>query len=133
MESKEISSMWLEAKEIFRKRRDSGMVEFPTGLDFLDDVTDGLQRGEVWIIAGHTGAGKTSLALQMAQSAAENPEHHIVFCSLEMQGWELTTRLFCQLNGINYSELRRGNFPSNDKRINGHGFLESTNIRCPGI
>lgn len=72
-----------------------------------------MQKGEVWIVAGHTGAGKTALALQMAQAAAENPKHHILFCSLEMKGWELTTRLFCQLKGVNYSDLRKGIFPPN--------------------
>jgi len=113
MESKGLPRMWLEAKEIFRKRKEQGEPEFSTGLDFLDNVTDGLQKGEVWIIAGHTGAGKTCLALNMAQAAAEKPEHHILFCSLEMKGWELSARLFCSINGVNYSDIRKGMFPEN--------------------
>lgn len=67
-------------------------------------------------MAGLTGSGKTSLALQMAQSVAENPKHHIVYCSLETPGWELTTRLFCQLKGVSYSDLRKGIFPPNFKK-----------------
>lgn len=69
-------------------------------------------------MAGHTGAGKTSLALQLAQSAADNPNHHILFCSLEMKGWELTTRLFCEMNGVNYSSLKKGIFPENFRMLN---------------
>jgi replicative DNA helicase len=86
-------------------------------LNFLDEATDGIKRGEVWIIAGNTGAGKTTLALQIANSFAENPEHNILFCSLEMTGWEVTTRLFCAMNGVNYSDLKKGIYPPNFKEM----------------
>jgi len=70
-----------------------------------------LSKGELWIIAGKSGRGKTSLAVQIANSFAENPEHSILFLSLEMKGWELTTRMFCEMNGVNYTDLKKGFFP----------------------
>ena len=111
MENKDLHQSWSEAKEIFRKRKERSEPEFPTGLSFLDNATDGLSKGELWIIAGKSGRGKTSLAVQIANSFAENPEHSILFLSLEMKGWELTTRMFCEMNGVNYTDLKKGFFP----------------------
>ena len=59
-------------------------------------------------MAGKSGAGKTSLALQMAQEFAEDSSHSILFLSLEMKGWELVARLFCALERVDYRLLRLG-------------------------
>lgn len=67
-----------------------------------------MRRGEVWIISGKTGSGKTSLALQFARNFADNPEHSILFLSLEMKGWELCLRMFCEMNGVTFSDLING-------------------------
>ena len=81
---KSIFEVWNDTKEILRKRRELGEPEFPTGLSFIDDMTGGIQRGEIWVIAGKTGAGKTSLALQIARSVANNPNNSVLIISLEM-------------------------------------------------
>ena len=107
-QGKTILEYWQEAKRVCREARGRGEPEFSTGLTFLDEVTGGLRRGEIWIIAGKTAGGKTSLALQMAHSFAENPKHTILFLSLEMKGWELILRMFCEMMEENYSELLSG-------------------------
>ncbi len=117
MQNQDLLQYWSEAKRIFKRRAERGNPEYPTGLSFLDEATDGIEKGEVWVIAGKTGGGKTSLALQLAQSFADNPEHSILFLSLEMKGWELTTRLFCEMNGITYASLKKGIYPDNFKKI----------------
>jgi len=111
METKTLSEYWAEAKGIFTQRRERGKPEFPTGLKFIDDVTDGLHRGEVWIVAGRSGSGKTSLALQMAHSFSDNPAYSILFLSLEMKGWELVSRMFCEICDVDYNYLRIGLLP----------------------
>ncbi|RKY68396.1 MAG: hypothetical protein DRP97_06360 [Candidatus Latescibacterota bacterium] len=115
MENKTLSEYWAEAKRIFTKRRERGEPEFPTGLDFIDNVTDGLHRGEVWIIAGKSGSGKTSLSLQIAHNFADNPKHSILFLSLEMKGWELVSRMFCEMYRISYNSFRVGLMPETYK------------------
>ncbi len=108
MQQKLLAEYWQQSKTIIKEASERTSPEFPTGLAFLDEVTGGFRRGEVWIIAGKTSCGKTSLALNLARNFAENPEHTILFCSLEMRGWELTLRLYCEMMEENYSALITG-------------------------
>lgn len=102
---------WTDAVAIFKKRKFKGQPEFPTGLKFLDEATDGINKGEVWVIAGKSGAGKTALSMQIFRSFGENPNHTVLFLSLEMKGWELAGRMFCEINDVVYSDLKQGIFP----------------------
>src|SRR3990167_8980976 len=111
MQNKTIQEYWSDAKELFRQRAERNEIEFPTGLDMIDEETDGLHKGEIWVIAGKSGGGKTSLMLQMAHAMAKNGKNTILFLTLEMKGWELITRLFCSIHEADYSSLIKGDFP----------------------
>lgn len=111
MENKTLSEYWAEAKRFFTERNSRGEPEFPTGINFIDRVTDGIHRGEVWVIAGKSGSGKTSLSLQIARNLADNPSRSILFLSLEMKGWELVARMFCEMYRVDYNNFRIGRMP----------------------
>lgn len=108
MDEKTLLEHWLEAKRIVRETRERGEPEFPTGLGFVDRATGGMQRGEIWVISGKTGSGKSALAMQLARSFADKQHHSILFLSLEMRGWDLCLRMFCEMTGIDYSQLKLG-------------------------
>lgn len=108
MEYKTLPEYLGEAQKIIKEQQERGKPEFPTGINFLDEMTGGMRRGEIWIISGKTGAGKTSLALQLARSFADNPKNSILFLSLEMKGWELVLRMYCEMFNVNYFELING-------------------------
>jgi replicative DNA helicase len=114
-ENKTLLEYFAEAIGIFRARNSRGNPSFPTGLDFLDEATDGLSKGEVWIISGKSGGGKTSLAMQMFRSFGNDPKHTSLFLSLEMKGWELVARMFCEMESISYTDLKKGIFPADFK------------------
>ena len=99
---------FIKATEIIKEQRIRGRPEFPTSIDSIDEMTGGMKKGEIWIISGKTGSGKTSLALQMARSFADNPEHTILFLSLEMKGWQLALRMYCEMYEANYFNLVNG-------------------------
>lgn len=88
-------------------RARGGFCEFPTSIKFIDDMTGGFRRGEIWVVSGKTAQGKTTLSLQMARSFAEN-KLSVLFLSLEMTGSELVGRLFCGREDIDYSKLVNG-------------------------
>jgi replicative DNA helicase len=115
MENKTLVEYWSEAVERYEERRKRGKPEFETGLKWVDEATDGLRRGDIWVVAGKSGSGKTTLALQMARNFADNKDHSILFLSLEMRGWELVTRMFCEMQGADFAQLRKGYFPKNFK------------------
>ena len=114
IENPTIIELWNEAKEIYQRRKERGRAEFPTGLKFLDDITDGLHKGEIWVVAGRVGCGKTSLSLQMANNFAKVGKE-VLFLSLEMKGWELMTRLFCEIYDIDFSDFLHASLPSDFK------------------
>jgi replicative DNA helicase len=79
----------------------------PTGFTDFDQMTSGLQRQELVIIAARPSMGKTALALNMALYAAKNGNTVGVF-SLEMSAEQLVSRLLCSEARVDAHRLRTG-------------------------
>ncbi|GAH45066.1 unnamed protein product, partial [marine sediment metagenome] len=62
-----LKDLLTRAYELIEKREGSYITGLPTGYYELDDLTCGLQDGEMIIIAGRPSMGKTSLALNIAE------------------------------------------------------------------
>jgi len=69
----------------------------PTGLDFLDSILQ-IRGGQLGIIAGRPGDGKSALATQMLLQIAKGAE--ALVCSLEMSPEEVAQRIIAQETGI---------------------------------
>lgn len=69
----------------------------PTGLDFLDSILQ-IRGGQLGIIAGRPGDGKSALATQMLLQIAKGAE--ALVCSLEMRPEEVAQRIIAQETGI---------------------------------
>jgi replicative DNA helicase len=79
----------------------------PTGFTDFDQMTSGLQRQDLIVIAGRPSMGKTALALNMAQYAAKNGNTIGIF-SLEMSAEQLVSRLLCSEARVDAHRLRTG-------------------------
>ncbi len=77
-----------------------------SGFRELDEMTTGLQKGELLILAARPSMGKTALALNMAENMAMRGTAVGVF-SLEMGKQQLVQRLLCARSGIDSQRLRR--------------------------
>lgn len=82
------------------------IVGIPTGFDGLDEVTGGLRAGQLIIVAGQTGAGKTSFAMNAAASMATINAQPVLFFSLEMSDKELVQRMISSHAEIPYQRIR---------------------------
>lgn len=88
----------------------------PTGLPDLDSMTGGLQKSDVIVLAAPSGAGKSSLALNVAYHAAR--EGHVVgINSLEMNKDQLLDRLVSLETGVDSQALRLGKYLSDDEHM----------------
>jgi replicative DNA helicase len=67
-----------------------------------------LNRGNLIIIAGRPGMGKTSLALNIAQFVAIHQNKPVGVFSLEMSEQELALRILCSEADVSFSRLRAG-------------------------
>ena len=97
--------------------RDGAMSGLTTGLRDLDRKLLGLQRGELIILAGRPGSGKTASALGMARAMA-SAGHRGIFFSLEMGDVALSQRMITDeaydRARIAYTRLRSGRFTETD-------------------
>lgn len=86
--------------------RGAGILGLNTGLWGLDRDLGGLQDGNLIILAGRPGTGKTALACQIAREVADTQKPVALF-SLEMSRAELALRLMCTLAGLSTHRVRR--------------------------
>jgi replicative DNA helicase len=83
----------------------------PTGLTGIDDLTSGFQDGELVIIAGRPGMGKTAFALTIARNAAVEYNIPVGIFSLEMADYQIAMRLLCAEARVNSHLVRTGKLP----------------------
>ena len=83
-----------------------GMLGFSTGLKCLDEVTGGLQRGNLTVIGARPGMGKSVLAENIARHCAKSGLS-VRFQSYEMSGIELTQRGAAAEQSIDYGRLKK--------------------------
>ena len=79
-----------------------------TGFKDLDEKTTGLQNSDLIIIAGRPSMGKTTLAMNIAESAAIKHEVAVAIFSMEMSAEQLVRRMFSSLGQIDQNKLRNG-------------------------
>ncbi|WP_155876727.1 replicative DNA helicase [Desulfuromonas sp. AOP6] len=104
----------------------------PTGFLDLDQMTAGLQGGDLVIIAARPSMGKTAFVLNLVENAAVHAKTvtpSIVF-SLEMSKEQLVQRMLCSIAKVDASRLRTGHLGESDwpKLTNGAGFLSEAPI-----
>ncbi len=108
-----------------RRQSESSVTGVATHYAMLDEMTAGLQPGDLIILAARPSMGKTAFALNMAQNAcvpgkhwAELPEDKrpllqpVLFFSLEMGAGQLIERVLASEARVDYGDLRRGRLNS---------------------
>lgn len=92
---------------------DSALTGISTGFTDLDNLTSGLQKGDLIILAARPSMGKTSLALNIAEHAAIKQTPVLVF-SMEMPGESLALRMLSSLGRIDQHHVRTGKINDDD-------------------
>jgi replicative DNA helicase len=85
-----------------------------TGLSILDEILDGLRPGDLIVIAGRPGMGKTVLALNIGECAAVRYGRTVLLFSLEMSAQSLARRLVASVGRLSQKRMRDGKLTSED-------------------
>jgi len=96
--------------------RGGELTGVPTGYKQLDDMTGGLQPGELIILAARPSMGKTALALNIARNAAILHQKKVAVFSLEMTSQALVIRLLSSEAEVDQSKFRTGYITSHEYR-----------------
>ena len=94
-----------QARQLLVDHADKDVTGTPTGLRNLDEVTSGLQPGNLVILAARPSMGKSALALAICDHVASNDIPAAIF-SLEMSKVELNQRLLSLETGIPLQRIR---------------------------
>lgn len=85
----------------------------PTGFNDLDEMTHGLQKGDMIILAARPSMGKTAFSLNVAEQMAMLGYPCAVF-SLEMSKHALVQRMLSARSGVDSHRIRRGMLGAED-------------------
>ena len=101
-----------------------------TGYPDLDEITAGLHKQEMVVIAARPSVGKTSFALNLVRNIVLEEGHAVFFVSLEQSRIELAERLLCCQARVDSHRLRRGTLGADDmeKLIEAGGVLRGAKL-----
>ena len=89
-------------------QRGGQLTGVPTDFRDFDEMTGGLQPGELIVIAARPSMGKTALALNIARNAAIEHRKKVAIFSLEMTERALALRLLASEASFDFSGIRKG-------------------------
>ncbi|MCI4624750.1 MAG: replicative DNA helicase [Candidatus Magnetoovum sp. WYHC-5] len=92
----------------YQAHRSGSLTGIPSGFKDLDEMTAGLQKGDLIIIGARPSMGKTALSLNIAYNAAAMYKITVAVFSLEMSGRQLTSRLLSAEAMVDASAIRKG-------------------------
>ncbi|HET7630207.1 MAG TPA: replicative DNA helicase [Candidatus Saccharimonadales bacterium] len=85
-----------------------------TGWRDLDNLTAGLQRSDLLIVAARPAMGKTTLVTNLAYNVATKEKQSVLFFSLEMSKEQLVDRMLADASGVDAWNIRTGNLSDED-------------------
>jgi replicative DNA helicase len=85
-----------------------------TGFTDFDEMTSGLQPGDLVIVAGRPSMGKTTFAMNISEYAALKADKPVLVFSMEMPAESLTMRMMSSLGRIDQHRLRTGKLNDDD-------------------
>ena len=109
------AAMWQTYNEIEAiGNRGGELFGVPTGFRDLDELTNGLHAGQLIVVAGRPGLGKSTLAMDYLRSASITHNLASVLFSLEMGKSEITMRLLSAEARIPLTRIRTGTLTDDD-------------------
>ncbi|MFH0964938.1 MAG: replicative DNA helicase [Planctomycetota bacterium] len=88
--------------------RHNRLTGVPTGFMELDNLTSGLQDGELIVLAARPSVGKTALARTITETVGLREGKAVAFFSMEMSQEQIVLNMLCSCAKINAHDMRRG-------------------------
>lgn len=104
----------LEKIKEYAQGETHALTGLATGFAELDQMTSGLQRKDLIVVAGRPSMGKTALCLTLAQNAAVREGATVAIFSLEMAKEQLVMRMLCSEAKVDAHRFRTGHVMTNE-------------------
>ena len=111
-----VSDIVMEAYDkMVENSLNSGKVNgLDTGFDMLNLSTGGFHGGELILIAGRPGMGKSSFAVNIAEHAAFKNNETVAIFNLEMPKTQIVNRIMCSQAMVDSKKVKSGDISSED-------------------
>jgi replicative DNA helicase len=101
-------------EDLERLHERTGLVGLPTGFRDLDELLQGLQKGNLVVVAARPGIGKSSFVTNVARNVAVEGGAPVAMFSLEMSRMEIGMRLLCAEARVPQDKVRRAMVAAED-------------------
>lgn len=91
-----------------------GLTGISTGFDRLNESTGGFHGGELILIAGRPGMGKSSFAVNIAEHVGINDKRTVAIFNLEMPREQIVNRIICSQALVDSQKIRTGTLTGED-------------------
>ena len=105
---KPVAEQVLAKVQEYAKRETHALTGLATGFRDLDQMTSGLQKTDLIIVAARPSMGKTALCLTLAQNAAIQEKATVAVFSLEMSKEQLVMRMLSSEAKVDAHRFRTG-------------------------
>ena len=85
-----------------------------SGFRDIDEITTGLQKSDLIIVAGRPSMGKTAFMMNIAESAVISGDSPVLVFSMEMPADSVVLRMLSSLGRIDQSKIRTGQLGDDD-------------------
>ncbi len=93
---------------------DSSITGQETHLTKFDELTAGLQKSDLIIVAGRPSMGKTTFSMNLAENIATKNKTPVAVFSMEMPGESLAMRMISSIGRIDAGRMRTGKLAQDD-------------------
>ena len=101
-------------QQLYDRDSASDITGVPTGFYKLDEMTSGLQPGDMVVVAGRPSMGKTAFALNIAEHVGVELRLPVAIFSLEMSGPQIAMRLLSSVGRLDQHKTRTGRLADDD-------------------
>ena len=106
----EVAKTATKIEQNINKKHD---YSYYTGFFDLDDLTDGLHKGELTIVGARPGVGKTTFSLQIAEHIAKK-QKNVTYVCLEMSTEQMIQKMLAKEAKVNSRKIRNGDLTSEE-------------------
>ena len=89
-------------------KNEGAITGLPTGFQKLDEMTNGLQKSDLIILAARPAMGKSAFALNLARNVAKKADASVLIFNLEMAKTQLGMRLLSLESSVKIQNIMTG-------------------------
>ena len=103
-----LQDLMMQLDDAAQQIKQGGRSGLSTGFDEIDDLTGGMKPGQLFVLAGRPGMGKTAFAVNVAEHVALVSKLPVLIFSMEMAQSEVALRLLASQTRVHSIRLSHG-------------------------